>query len=693
VGWRVFAATLGVLLCVRPAPALVDDPYSSGTQPAAALVAAFDQTEGRLTFLSVSQRPAGATAATHWAFWSEDCAHLLDLWICLTPGDTVVVDPAHLHAIDAENLPLGPVGDLSGERGFVTVTAYDGAVGCLDPIDLSPLDDTLVGSFTIADTGSHAAFGGDMTGFGLDASGSRVDLPDLTLTRLDLQTFDPATLGQSEVILLALAEGAGNGRVGAVEIGPLRSVRSDAELFDNLEVRLSLPEVEISCGLFGPLVGTLVPETIDVGSSGFVRLLAPRVGSDPVGGTTWLLGLHGQAVGPFGAASSARYPVVDLGPTPTPTAAPTATPPPTPTGGPTGVPTATPATTPTPSGSPTPTALPTVTATPSVTPTGSLTPTPGPTPSGSGSPTPTPTVGPIITPTPSPTAAPTATPAPTSTPTPTAGPTPTTGPIITPSPTPTGEPTPEPTPTLGPIITPTPEPTPSGQPTATAAPTPTSAPTAAPTVTPSPTPPPLDFCSYTQIDWGLPCFFGNAGCLRDAGFPGAFPSGLTIGGAQANATWTSSSAVRRYLPAVGFPGPLFGTSVNPLFTASGTFGGQVVAAKLNVAIAGLDPDLVLRSACAAPGLGGRSVGELIALSDVALNGGSTPQGAGFVALSAALAVVNGNFLGCVFDFGCLVDPNLPGAGEPEVVRKPVRSGSRRAVPGRGLLGRGVPRPR
>lgn len=720
--WRGILAAIAVVLCTGPAWALTSDPYSSGTQPAAALVAPFDQTAGHATFLLASQRPEGIAAATHWAFWSDDCSHLLDLWICLTPGDTVVVDPADLSAIDEENRRVGPRGDLTGERGLVTITAYDGSEDCLDPIDPIPLDDALVGSFTIADTTTSAAFGGDATGFGLDPTGTRVELPDLTLGQLDLQTFDPATLTQSEVILLALAESAGSGPAADVELGPLQSVRSDAELFDTLEVRLSLPQVEISCGLFGPIVGTLIPETIDPASSGFVRLVAPRVGGAPVGGSTWLVGLHGQAVGRFGSATSARYPVLEIGPTPTPTIAPpTPTPnptptiaPPTPTGAPTSIPTSTPAFTPTPqvtptgSGSPTPTPFPTPTAVPSVTPTGGVTPTPSPTggasPTPTGLPTPTPSVGPIITPTPSavptpsptPTAAPTSAPTPTGTAVPTPAPTPTAGPIVTPTP------TPEPTPTVGPIITPTPTPEPPPTVTPTSAPTaaPTSAPTSVPTPTPTavptptPTPVPGQFCSYTQVDWGLPCFFGNAGCQRDAEFSSAFPSGLTIGGAGGNATWTSSSAVRRFLPAPGLPGRLFGSSVNPLFTTAGVFAGQVAAAKLNVAIAGLPSDLVLRSFCAPPRLGGATVGQLIAFSDAALSGGSTPPGVGIVSLSAALAVVNGNYLGCVFNFGCLTDPSGPPVGgEPDVVRKPVLRDARRGIPGQGKVGRGVPAPR
>lgn len=290
------------------------------------------------------------------------------------------------------------------------------------------MDDTLVGSFTIADIATNAAFGGDATGFRLDPDGSRIELPDLTLAQIDLQTFDPATLEQSAIILLGLAESSGNGRGAAVELGPLTGVQSAAELFDNLEVRLSLPGVQFSCALFGPIVGTLIPPTIEPRSSRFVRLLHPRAGGAPIGGDTWLIGFHGQAVGPYGTSSSGRHVVFDLPPTPTPT--------------------------------------------------------------------------------------------------------------------------PQPTPTVGP--------------------------TGASTPTPF-------------------------------------------------------------------------------------------------------------------GLGNRSVGEIIALSDLALNGGTTPPGISFVLLSAALAVVNGNFLGCVLDFRCLREPGSLEGVEPDPVRRPIGGGTRRGLPGRGVLGHGVPR--
>ena len=66
--------------------------------------------------------------ATHWSFWSESCDHLADVFICLTPRDTVVVDPTALQGQiqnGQDNTNTGPVINLSGEKGFVTVTAFD----------------------------------------------------------------------------------------------------------------------------------------------------------------------------------------------------------------------------------------------------------------------------------------------------------------------------------------------------------------------------------------------------------------------------------------------------------------------------------------------------------------------------------------------------------------------------------------
>ena len=80
-------ALAALFLAARPADALVDDPTTSFTAPAASLVMPFDATEGWVTFMIVSN-VAGVTpisggeilgVTTHWSYWSDSCDHLLRL--------------------------------------------------------------------------------------------------------------------------------------------------------------------------------------------------------------------------------------------------------------------------------------------------------------------------------------------------------------------------------------------------------------------------------------------------------------------------------------------------------------------------------------------------------------------------------------------------------------------------------------
>lgn len=321
---RILAAlfvTLVVTLSSQAAFGLVDEPKSSQTQPAASLVAPFDVSEGHVSFLLVSN-VAASEVATHWVFWSDGCEHLVDVWMCLTPNDTVLVDPTSLSALDADNQEVGPQIDLSGERGTVIVTAYASGAGCRPTPDSVIVDDTLVGSFTLADAPTDAAFGGNMVGFGVEPSSGHVDLPDLELAHLDLQTFDPTTLGDTTVGLIALRESSG-------ELVPLRNVTSQVLFFDTNEVPTSLPDTQVSCATLGTVFDTLLPPTISPTSSGILRLLRPRAGTDPIGFDTWLVGFYGQAIGNFGSGSRMKYPVAV--PTPRPTGSPIVPPTPVPT--------------------------------------------------------------------------------------------------------------------------------------------------------------------------------------------------------------------------------------------------------------------------------------------------------------------------------------------------------------------------
>src|SRR6185369_16310652 len=102
-----------VLSGARPASALVDDVFTTRAQPATALLMPFDATDGHTSFLLVSNtvgtsadNPGAVT--THWAFWSDSCAHLVDVNICLTLNDTIVVSPLSVQGRDADNEPVGP---------------------------------------------------------------------------------------------------------------------------------------------------------------------------------------------------------------------------------------------------------------------------------------------------------------------------------------------------------------------------------------------------------------------------------------------------------------------------------------------------------------------------------------------------------------------------------------------------------
>lgn len=313
----LFFASLAV--SAAPAFGLVDDLGSSQTQPAASLVGPFDVTDGHASFLQVSNL-AGEDVATHWVFWSDTCDHLVNVWICLTPADTVVVDPRDLSGLDGDNERVGPQVDLSGARGSAIVTAYEAGENCRPSSSAALRDDAIVGSFTVADTSTDAAFGGNLVGFGLDSTETFVDLPDTELEHLDVQTFDPSGLADTTVVLVALRESS-------AEPVPLRGVSSQTLFIDSNEIPTSLPDVAVSCSTLGPIFETLLPTSITPNSSGIVRLLHPQTSLGPIGYETWLLGFYGQAVGDYGSGSRMKYPVRT--PTPAPTGTPIVLPPPT----------------------------------------------------------------------------------------------------------------------------------------------------------------------------------------------------------------------------------------------------------------------------------------------------------------------------------------------------------------------------
>jgi len=295
------------------------------TEPAGALVMPFDVTSGKASFEEVIR--SGATQvpgsiATHWAYWAADCSHLADVVICLTPNDTIVVDPTALQNVvqgTGETVGAGPTVDLSGSRGMLTVTAYqtdNGPQGhdCRIASPLTPLNNVLVGSWTIANTKTNAGYGGDAIGF--TTNGVFPDPAILADGGLRIPTLDPESLTDSQVIVIPVKFPGGNGQYTNTELGPLSKVTCDNAFVDNLENSSSLPNVTFKCVGFNPIATLagqtggdppIIPPTFNLTSSGYVHFRNCRTSKGILGSKKFIFAFHTQAVGPFGTVVSGKY--------------------------------------------------------------------------------------------------------------------------------------------------------------------------------------------------------------------------------------------------------------------------------------------------------------------------------------------------------------------------------------------------
>jgi hypothetical protein len=308
--------------------------------PAGTLVMPFDNTANHASFQIVTRLGPGLGSgpiATHWSYWAEDCRHLVDVFVCLTPGDTKVMDPSKVQGeIQSPNPPtnngIGSVSDLTGERGLVTVTAFEASTGgsglecnVLDPEGF--LTAELVGGWVIADTATNAAFGADAIGLAPDA------LPEATAFVVDtgivVQTFNPQSLGASQVIVLSLEVPAGSGIFAESEMGPIQRERPDGNhvccnisFTDNLEITTSLPDLCFDCADFRPISAlqaengeaSIIPPNTSIDAPGFVRIRNCQTATgdgdvDDLGADfeQFLFAVHGQAIGPFGVAVYGKY--------------------------------------------------------------------------------------------------------------------------------------------------------------------------------------------------------------------------------------------------------------------------------------------------------------------------------------------------------------------------------------------------
>jgi len=323
--------------------------YSQG---ATTLVMPFDQTGNKVSYelVSVINRSANASpVATHWSFWADDCRHLRDVLICLTPNDTVLVDPTKLHGEiqqpnPPENNPTTPDFNIGKERGSVFVTAFEADTGssgldCRVFPDFTTVPGVLVGSWTIADTGTNSAFGANAIGLsGVTDSAADVGPdPDVLLGSINgigegglkLQSFNPQSVDDSDVIVLTVDSSGGFGSFSSHEWGPIHGVETccDVEYDDDIEIQTSHPQFCFQCTGFAAMAPAgaeagsddhiLLPEEID--RAGVLHLFdcALQVDSDQSGdldvigenleSDQFLFAYHDQAVGQFGVTTNAFY--------------------------------------------------------------------------------------------------------------------------------------------------------------------------------------------------------------------------------------------------------------------------------------------------------------------------------------------------------------------------------------------------
>jgi hypothetical protein len=156
---------------------------------------------------------------------------------------------------------------------------------------------------------------------------------------------------------------------------------------------------------------------------------------------------------------------------------------------------------------------------------------------------------------------------------------------------------------------------------------------------------PNGFNISTMLENEFDTVFASEGGFLGVGVPG--PAGFSM-------TFLNADSVIAYLPANGTPGPLTADLLDPVSSASGVFGGDVVALALNLAFSddgllvhrpGIPlGDLVLHDLPGTEAIFDTlSVRDMLPLADLALGGGFVPFTIGDI--STVISDINMSFNG------------------------------------------------
>ena len=155
------------------------------------------------------------------------------------------------------------------------------------------------------------------------------------------------------------------------------------------------------------------------------------------------------------------------------------------------------------------------------------------------------------------------------------------------------------------------------------------------------------YATFTQGGWGSTPSGNNPGMLLKNNFAIVYPGlSVTIGGTK-TLKFTSAKAIEAFLPQGGTPGVLKISAVDPLGSAAGVFGGQVLALRLSVDFsnAGIrKPGLGSLTVISGP-LSGYTVNQVLALANAVLGGSTSalPAGVTISQVNEVVDAINNNF--------------------------------------------------
>jgi hypothetical protein len=156
------------------------------------------------------------------------------------------------------------------------------------------------------------------------------------------------------------------------------------------------------------------------------------------------------------------------------------------------------------------------------------------------------------------------------------------------------------------------------------------------------------YSTFTQGGWGTDPSGQNPGWLLATNFKKVFPAGyVTIGGGK-TLKFTSSDAIRVFLPQGSTAGVLKASATNPTGSAAGVFAGQVLALQLNVSFsnAGVTKAGLANLKIVSGNLAGYTVAQVLSLANNVLGGntGALPAGMSISALNDVVDAINNNYV-------------------------------------------------